>query len=79
MLSDTKCLTIDMVQNVPFPIEEIYQLSDAYYMIPLNIYLFDINDNAIPNVHDHMNAYIWSGEDGRQGDNNLVSGLFSTL
>ena len=75
-LSDPKCFTIDMDQNVPFPSVKGDQFGDAYYMTPVNLYLFGVNDNARPDGHDHMNSYIWSEADVRQGDNKVVSCLF---
>ena len=75
-LSDPKCFTIDMGQNVPLPSVKGDQFGDAYYMTPVNIYLFGVNYNARPDGHDHMNAYIWSEADVRQGDNKFVSCLF---
>ena len=69
LLYDPKCLTIYMGQNVPLPIVEGNQFYDAYYMTPVNLYLFGVNENAIPDGNDHMNAYIWSEAAGRQGAN----------
>ena len=65
-----------MGQSVSFPIVGRDQFGDAYYMTRVNLYLFGVNDNARPNGHDHMNAYIWSEADGRRGANNNVSCLF---
>ena len=70
-LSDSKCLTIDMGQNVPLPSVEGDQFGDVYYMTPVNLYLFGVNENAIPDGNDHMNAYIWSKAAGRRGANNF--------
>ena len=70
-LCDPKFLTIDMGQNVPLPSVEGDQFGDAYYMTPVNLYLFGVNDNAIPDGNDHMNAYIWSKAAGRRGANNF--------
>ena len=65
-----------MSHNFSLPSVEGYQFGDAYYMTPVNLYLFVVNDKSRPNLHDHMNAYIWSEADGRQGANNIVSCLF---
>ena len=75
-LTDGICVTVDMGQNVPLPSVEGDQFGDAYYMTPVNLYLFGVNDNSRPDGHDHMNAYIWSEADGRRGANNIVSCLF---
>ena len=78
-LSDPKCLTINMGQNVPLPSLERDQYGDAYYMNPVNLYLFGVNENKRPDGNDHTNAYIWSEADDRQGANNIFSCLFKYL
>ena len=65
-----------MGQNVQLPSIEGDKFGDAYYMTSVNLYLFGVNDNTRPDGRNHMNAYIWSEVDVRQGTNNIVSCLF---
>ena len=70
------CLTIDMGQNLALPNFAAEQVGDTYYLTPLTIFVFGVNDDSRPDgTSDHMNAYIWSEGVGKRGANNIASCL----
>ena len=70
------CLTIDMGQNLGLPNFEAEQVGDTYYLSPLTIFVFGVNDDSRPGgISDKMNVYIWSEGSGKRGANNIASCL----
>ena len=65
-----------MGQNLALHNFAAEQMGDTYYLTPLTIFVFGVNDDSrLDGTSDHMNAYIWSEGVGRRGANNIASCL----
>ena len=69
------CLTFVMGQNLFFPAFNADQMGDTFYLVPITVLVFGVNDNSRPNGSDEMNVYLWHEKDGNRGANNIVSCL----
>ena len=66
------CLTIEMGQNLGLPNMAAEQVGDTYFMTPITILLFGVNDNCLEGGSHMMNVYVWHEKDGKQGANNIA-------
>eukprot|EP00957_Ditylum_brightwellii_P209111 15360387-Ditylum_brightwellii.AAC.1 len=68
------CLTMDMGQNLFNPALNAEQVGDTFYLTPITVLVFGVNDNSRPgpDCNDLMNVYLWNEADGRRGSNNIT-------
>ena len=65
-----------MGQNFGLPKFEVEQIGDTYYLSPLTIFIFGVNDDSGPDgIADKINAYIWAEGSGKWEANNIASWL----
>eukprot|EP00957_Ditylum_brightwellii_P175928 13396313-Ditylum_brightwellii.AAC.1 len=52
-----------MGQNLFFPAFNADQMGDIFYLTPITVLVFGVNDNSRPDGHNRMNVYVWHEKD----------------
>ena len=64
-------ITFDYAQNLGIPHFGDEQPGDTYYFSPLNLYVFGVANNALPN--NHLHGYLYHEGEGKKGAVNVAS------